>query len=616
MAKKHIYHTDSGKRLEKPNWSAWVSASRTRNFLLGDPILDWLELYGEDEGFHKDSEQKHHDPRTDFLDFIFRKGQEFELAILALLRQKFGADSIATIASTYTDAKSAAKAEATFDQMAAGVPFLYQAVLRDPENRCYGMPDLLVRSDYLNRLVQEPLLTDADVARGAPGLGLPAHHYRVVDIKFSTLNLDAQGISLLNSGSKKSYKAQVALYNRALGRIQEYAAPQAYILGRKWEYQSKGKTYRGQSALERLAAVELNGLDRDIQSHADAALDWVRRLREMGASWNALPQPSIPELRPNAGNQSDQPWHGAKSEILSQTKDLTMLWSVGNKGRDKAKLKGFSSWDAKGLTPALLGKKGYTARILQAILDAQRDASGQLVFPQNIVNNKGGWKERKSLEFYVDFETVSDLDDDFSALPEAGGQPLIFMVGCGYADASKPDSPWTYRSFTVTSLTEAEEVRILQEWTAWMRDVTDQVLGQGADLPPVIHWSNAEASFLGNAYNSAQERQPEQSWPEIPWFDFLSEVVKKEPIVIKGCLAFGLKAIAKTMHGHGLISTSWKDGSTDGLGAMVGAWWCHHEALRLGCSMTDLDLMQEIADYNEVDCRVMWEIVRYLREKH
>ena len=32
--------------------------------------------------------------------------------------------------------------------------------------------------------------------------------------------------------------------------------------------------------------------------------------------------------------------------------------------------------------------------------------------------------------------------------------------------------------------------------------------------------------------------------------------------------------------------------------------------------LTDLELMQEIAAYNEVDCKVMMEIVAYLRAKH
>ena len=67
------------------------------------------------------------------------------------------------------------------------------------------------------------------------------------------------------------------------------------------------------------------------------------------------------------------------------------------------------------------------------------------------------------------------------------------------------------------------------------------------------------------------------------------------------------------MHSHGLIETDWADSQVDGLGAMVGAWRCNAEGQEKGISMMDLPLMQEISAYNEVDCRVMMEIVRYLR---
>ena len=69
-------------------------------------------------------------------------------------------------------------------------------------------------------------------------------------------------------------------------------------------------------------------------------------------------------------------------------------------------------------------------------------------------------------------------------------------------------------------------------------------------------------------------------------------------------------------HQHGLIETLWDDGPTDGLGAMVGAWWSQEEAVRTGVSLRDVEFMQTIVDYNEVDCRVMMEIVRYLRANH
>ena len=91
--------------------------------------------------------------------------------------------------------------------------------------------------------------------------------------------------------------------------------------------------------------------------------------------------------------------------------------------------------------------------------------------------------------------------------------------------------------------------------------------------------------------------------------------IRKEPVV-NGAWGFGLKAVASAMHKHGMIDTDWGNSQVDGLGAMVGAWHCDAEARRKGASMADEPLMHEIQKYNEVDCRVMMEIVRYLRENH
>ena len=85
------------------------------------------------------------------------------------------------------------------------------------------------------------------------------------------------------------------------------------------------------------------------------------------------------------------------------------------------------------------------------------------------------------------------------------------------------------------------------------------------------------------------------------------------PITVRGAFDFKLKSLARAMHNAGLIETTWGDGPVDGLGAMVGAWWCDGEAARTGGSMRDFELMQEIERYNEVDCRVMAEIVGWLR---
>jgi len=221
------------------------------------------------------------------------------------------------------------------------------------------------------------------------------------------------------------------------------------------------------------------------------------------------------------------------------------------------------------------------------------------------------WHPEPPIEFYVDFETVSDLADDFSRLPQKGGQPLIFMIGCGHIEKTQ----WQFESFVIDSLSEADEARIIEPWISHVESVKNR-LAPNLEQPHVIHWSPAEVSNFESAFNSAKERHNRPDWPSPHWFDFLGKVVHEEPVVIRGALAFGLKAVATAMYSHGLIENLWDDGPTDGLGAMVGAWWCRQEASRLGVGMTDIDLMQEIVRYNEVDCKVMMEIVRYLRLSH
>ena len=69
------------------------------------------------------------------------------------------------------------------------------------------------------------------------------------------------------------------------------------------------------------------------------------------------------------------------------------------------------------------------------------------------------------------------------------------------------------------------------------------------------------------------------------------------------------------MHAQGLIGTSWADGPTDGLGAMVGAWSAAAEARRGGVALGQVELMREIERYNEVDCRVMAEVIGFVSGK-
>ncbi|HSW94839.1 MAG TPA: hypothetical protein VLI88_01635, partial [Patescibacteria group bacterium] len=88
------------------------------------------------------------------------------------------------------------------------------------------------------------------------------------------------------------------------------------------------------------------------------------------------------------------------------------------------------------------------------------------------------------------------------------------------------------------------------------------------------------------------------------------------PVVVRGARSFGLKAVARAMRSHGLIETEWGEGLADGTGAMAGAWAAADLAAKDGGELGAVELMREVSRYNEIDCRVMAEVLDHLRREH
>ena len=588
-------------------WDEWVSATRSRNHVLGDPLVDWLDRYGELKGYEKDRP----DPRTDYLGFIFRKAREFETRVVDHLRH-FHAGGVRIIVSPDappSESVSLAAAEATWEAMTEGIPIIFQGALRDAHHRVYGSPDLLIRSDVLISMFPG-CLGPGQAAVPAPDLDIGDVHYVIVDIKYSTLKFNARATGLLNGGSTPAYKAQVFLYNRALGHLQGHHPPQAFLLGRGWSRIQKGVTERSNNCMDRLGPVRMDEEYRDEtwQVHASRAVKWIRKMRCFGRDWEAVPA-TVEELRPNA-NGNPGHWKSAVQQIVAETEDLTQLWGVGVGKRRNANRAGLFRWTDHRVTPESLNMGGNAARTLGALLKVNRQPDAPAVLPQRIGSARSEWIITPQLEFYVDFETVSNLDDDFARFPLKKGQPLIFMIGCGHIEMGE----WRFESFIADQLTEPDEASIVEAWLAHMNSVRDRI--NPDTNPKVIHWSAAEASSLENAYNSARNRQPsrQNKWANPNWFDFLSRVIRAEPVAVRGSFGFGLKAVTNALYSHGLIDCHWDTGPTDGLGAMVGAWWCQGQ-INQGREerLIDLELMKQIRAYNEVDCRTMMETITYLR---
>lgn len=592
-----LTHNDAGIRAapDAPEaWGAWVSATRLRGYLLRNTLGDWLNLYGEANGFRRDDSFDDYDERLVFLPFIMEQGSRFEEAVAAHLASFH---QLTTISHEPDDVRDLAVVQRTFQALVDGRPIIHQAVLWNPESRTYGAADFLIRSDIFDALFPGHL-APGEASTPAPDIG-GTWHYIVVDAKFTTIHLSAQG-EVGSSGSSPAYKAQLYVYNDALARLQGYTPRRAFLLGRGWEHRPE----RGTNAMERLGPVTMSA---DLRGQTEAAAAWVRRLRAEGAQWHVLPIPSVPELWPSDG---DWPWEHAVKQIVEELDDLTQLWQVGAEKRNNAVRSGITSWKDPRATAESLGVTGPTYRpVLEAILDVHRN-DGPAVRPAHVRAAESEWREQPPLEFFVDFEYVTDLDDDFSTFPERGGQQIIFMIGCGHVE----NGEWSFAQFIADRLNESSEARAIDEWLAHMQEAQSR-LG-GGDEPRLFHWAAAEEINYETAYNSARKRHPAKGWPAVNWFDLLRKVVRKEPVVVQGAMGFGLKTVARAFREHRLIATDWGSSKVDGMGAMVGAWRCNKEASERGVRLRDTSLMEEIADYNEVDCKVMMEILRYLRAHH
>lgn len=563
----------------------WVAATSTRAWLLKDPIQDWLA--------HTDNTQRQSRHTDQLLPFLFSQGNKFELAIVRHLYDILGAENFIDIAGRKSP-RSPFKADETFQAMLRGVPIIYDGVLHDPELKWYGLPDLLVRSDFIPRLTSTRT-TVPDIA--APRLG-HGHHYVVVDVKFATLPLRSDGIHILTSGSFPAYKGQLWMYTSMLEKYQGYRPNQAYILGRKYRFSSRGLDSVGSGALERLGVIDYADVDNDVPDKVNKAVEWIRTVRRGGLTMT--PVPSCPELYPNMG--VDSAYDRQKEHIADTIGELTSIWMVGVRERNLAHAHGITSWRDDRCTSAMLGfapesNMGKTIdsilRVNRGLIGAPTYSIGRDVFPPEA-----------SYEFFVDFETIQDLFDDFTQIPQAGGCNLIFLIGVGYRDRNILSSAnsWRYLYFKAETLSPEGEEQICRDFLAFVSSFSGSVL---------YHWSTAEPSCWEHAMNRVPSIRPH---PNVEWYDLLNDF-KTSPVVVAGCLDFRLKSMAKALHSHELIETTWpspsgEDGVADGRGAMIAA----HKAYAPDTSDAESErLMLDVIRYNEVDCRVLCEMLEFVR---
>ena len=182
------------------------------------------------------------------------------------------------------------------------------------------------------------------------------------------------------------------------------------------------------------------------------------------------------------------------------------------------------------------------------------------------------------------------------------------MIGVGYENNDK----WIYKTFVMKEKQEICELSMVTDFINYINDVLKEFNKKKAIF---YHWSHAEIS----AYTNFKKRHLENNFSDknFTFYD-LYKLFYDEPVVVKGALNFSLKSIAKALYNHNLIKSSWDSTSpcSNGLTAMILANDIYEKVNKNTIDNILHDpVMKEIVKYNEIDCKVMWEIHNLLRNK-
>ena len=559
----------------------WVSATQLRNHILKDGLVDWLDVYNGKTSSNSTRSMT-------FPNFLLNKGNEFEEKVMDYISNNHKVEFVSTLYNKSSIDK-------TVRMMKEGVPLIYSSPLSNKKNNTYGVADLLVRSDYLKKLINNVDIDDEELSIPSPKLNLPCH-YLVIDIKFFTLPLRCDGKHILNTDKTRAYKSQLYIYNDAIGEIQGYTPRYSFLLGRSSKHISKGETYKTETCLDKMGIVDFEDVDNFCVPQTIEAIKWRRRVLNEGVYWD-INEINQEELFPNMKVNSLH-FQKIKEKIADELGEITMLWRCGVKERQNAFYHNVFSWKDPKCNADILGVSDGYKETVNAMIKMNRD-SEEVILPRKINNNLGNWKEFSQNEMFVDFETISDICEDFDSLPERCSFNIIYMIGIGWMEGNV----WKHKTFICNTLDLQEENRI-------MNDFYNFVQSRGN---PKLHYWCAEERFWKSSRKKQQNMiiQEDISDNDMDWLD-LCNVFRKEPVVIKGVFGFGLKNIAKKMKEYGMIDISMESDCKDGMMAMVKSWFSY----KGNRDPSNSAIMKDIQEYNQFDCRSLQEILYYIREKH
>jgi hypothetical protein len=611
----------------RPVTKDWVKATGIKNYIMDDSIVDIIEK--NNNILKSDISTELDDEEQELFNQRLSDGNTFERDIIDMLIQKHYMNFVKICESF--EAKDSKKYNYTISEMRKGTPIIHQAVLHDPISKIYGCIDLLIRSDWISKIfknfeLEEPLINNN-------------YYYVAIDIKFHRLQLNANGKTIRNEGMIKVFKSQIYIYNKALGYMQNYTPINAYVLGRGW---MKTTIENGIQVIEKnrdpfdkLGVIDFKDKDNDIKIKSESALKWLSELKNN--EFNEL-DPKYDHCYPNMKNSNCMSGKKRKRSIAEDNNELTLIGYIGVKNRKIAINNGIHSYNDENLTGGKLGLTGKTEKIINTLLENQRELNkpiqGDYIAPVE-----------QDIEVFVDFEYMYSFDLD---------ENIPYLCGIGYVNNKENVNIMTTvldsvsLSSDVSSVSKSSLSDYVPKSKSLLSDYVPKSKSLLSDYVPksksllsdyvpksrswkfqyvllddisiesrkkmcediikilkniktthIYTWSGVDKRLLmneANKFNLSNEIR------EIEWIDMYKFCLDNY-INFKDAKRYGLKEIGKVLYNNNLTNFYWKKNLSSS--STVGAKKHYFNNIKWNPI--------NIIDYNETDCRMIYEILYNLR---
>lgn len=546
----------------------YISATEFDNFCENDLISDWFSVVSKKFMIENKND--------DNLDFLFKKGNEHEEKIIEKIRQITGFSlekhsSVKTSRDYDTFDKSVQKKdlEKTMKSMKEGIPVIYSAFICDKKEKLRGIPDLLVRNDYLSTLFKDISLPDLSEYK-------EQIYYVPVEIKFSTLELCSDNKHILNKGRMKIYKTQLLAYCNILKEMQGIFPSYSLIIGKRTIINKENKK-EIKDSIDHPGLVDYTSNDYSYGYTFSKGLEWLRDVKKNALNWT-IEDFQTKQLYPNM-KSNNTTFFKDKKKLADQYGEITELWRCSTINRKNALNQGIYSWKDHKFNSEVASLPQPYRKSLDNILKVNREEVEY--YPEKFLDKSFKVVEN---EMFVDFELVRDSFDTDSF----GDQEWIFLIGVRYKGQ--------YTSFFMNSLTLDEEKRVLTEFY-------DFVSKNG--MPICWYWF-AEVRF----WNKAMQRNSLDY--KIEWKD-MYDLFTKEGFAVKGSVNFKLKSYIKSLKNLKLINVELPpENCSDGISAMIIAWK-YYEGTEDDKKKYEKDI-KDCIYYNSLDCEYLDKLITFARD--